>query len=153
MTAAGAPDQLAAVRVRHLTHPPLDASLRCRIAPAPSGDLHVGNVRTALYNWALARRHGGTFVLRVEDTDRSRVSDEAFAAAQDVLRWMGLDWDEGPGVGGPYEPYRQSERLAWYAEAADELERTGAAYPVLLHPGRARAAARPGASGRTTTRL
>ncbi|MGZ4619527.1 MAG: glutamate--tRNA ligase [Frankiaceae bacterium] len=134
MTAAGAPDQLAAVRVRHLTHPPLDASLRCRIAPAPSGDLHVGNVRTALYNWALARRHGGTFVLRVEDTDRSRVSDEAFAAAQDVLRWMGLDWDEGPGVGGLYEPYRQSERLAWYAEAADELERTGAAYRCYCTP-------------------
>jgi glutamyl-tRNA synthetase len=134
MTAAGHPEQLAPVRVRHLAHPPLDASMRCRIAPAPSGDLHVGNIRTALYNWALSRRHAGTFVLRVEDTDRSRVSDEAFAAAQDILRWMGLDWDEGPGVGGPFAPYRQSERLAWYGEAGDELERTRAAYRCFCTP-------------------
>src|SRR3954451_14340960 len=91
--------------------------MRFRFAPAPSGDLHVGNIRTALYSWALARRHGGTFLLRVEDTDRSRVTDDAYAAALDVLRWMGIDYDEGPDVGGPYQPYRQSERLAVYAEA------------------------------------
>jgi glutamyl-tRNA synthetase len=136
--------------VRHVRQPPLDASLRCRIAPAPSGDLHVGNVRTALYNWALARRHGGTFLLRVEDTDRSRVSDAASAAVQDVLRWLGLDWDEGPGVGGPHAPYRQSERLAVYADAAARLRAAGAAYPCYCTPAeladrreRARREARP----------
>src|SRR6202042_3132852 len=86
------------VAVRHLSAPPMDASMRTRFAPAPSGDLHVGNVRTALFSWALARRHGGTFLLRVEDTDRSRVSDEAYAAALEILQWIGIHWDEGPNV-------------------------------------------------------
>jgi glutamyl-tRNA synthetase len=116
------------VAVRHLSAPPLDDTMRTRFAPAPSGDLHVGNIRTALYSWSLARRHHGTFLLRVEDTDRSRVSDEAFEAALDVLRWMGIDYDEGPDVGGPFQPYRQSERLGVYAEAAARLEASGAAY-------------------------
>ena len=122
------------VTVRHLHAPPLDASMRTRFAPAPSGDLHVGNLRTALYSWSLARRHGGTFLLRVEDTDRSRVSDEAFAAALDVLRWMGIDYDEGPDVGGPHAPYRQSERLDVYADAARRLAAEGAAYPCYCTP-------------------
>ena len=124
----------ARVSVRHLAAPPLDGGMRTRFAPAPSGDLHVGNIRTALYSWSLARRHGGTFLLRVEDTDRSRVSDEAFAAALDVLRWMGIDYDEGPELGGPHEPYRQSERLAVYAEAATRLESDGAAYRCYCTP-------------------
>ena len=124
----------APVTVRHLAIPAMDATMRTRFAPAPSGDLHVGNVRTALFSWALARRHGGTFILRVEDTDRSRVSDEAYAAALDVLRWMGVDWDEGPEVGGPYAPYRQSERLAIYAEAAAKLQASGAAYTCYCTP-------------------
>jgi glutamyl-tRNA synthetase len=124
----------APVTVRHLAVPPMDASMRTRFAPAPSGDLHVGNVRTALFSWALARRHGGTFILRVEDTDRSRVSDAAYAAALDVLRWMGVDWDEGPEVGGPYAPYRQSERLQIYADAAARLRKSGAAYPCYCTP-------------------
>jgi glutamyl-tRNA synthetase len=122
------------VTVRHLDSPPLDAAMRTRFAPAPSGDLHVGNIRTALYSWSLARRHGGTFLLRVEDTDRSRVSDEAFAAALDVLGWMGIDYDEGPGIGGPHAPYRQSERLDVYAEAAARLESDGAAYRCYCTP-------------------
>jgi glutamyl-tRNA synthetase len=122
------------VTVRHLAAPPLDTTMRTRFAPAPSGDLHVGNIRTALYSWSLARRHGGTFLLRVEDTDRSRVSDEAFEAALDVLQWMGIDYDEGPGVGGPFAPYRQSERLDVYAEAADRLRNSGAAYPCYCTP-------------------
>jgi glutamyl-tRNA synthetase len=122
------------VAVRHLVSPPLDASMRTRFAPAPSGDLHVGNVRTALYSWSLARRHGGTFLLRVEDTDRSRVTDEAYAAALDVLRWMGIDYDEGPDVGGPHAPYRQSERLDVYADAARRLRESGAAYPCYCTP-------------------
>ncbi len=140
----------APVAVRHLAAPPMDASMRTRFAPAPSGDLHVGNVRTALFSWALARRHGGTFLLRVEDTDRSRVSDEAYAAALDVLRWMGVDWDEGPEVGGPDAPYRQSERLDKYAEAAARLKASGAVYPCYCTPAelaerreQARAANRP----------
>ena len=107
---------------------------RVRFAPAPSGDLHVGTVRTALYNWLLARRHGGSFIFRVEDTDASRATDEAFHAAQDVLHWLGLDWDEGPGIGGPYAPYRQSERLAIYAEAATELIDNGQAYHCYCTP-------------------
>ena len=122
------------VAVRHLSAPPLGPSMRTRFAPAPSGDLHVGNVRTALFSWALARRHGGTFLLRVEDTDRSRVSDEAYEAALDVLKWIGIDWDEGPEVGGPFAPYRQSERLPLYAEAAAKLKASGAAYPCYCTP-------------------
>jgi glutamyl-tRNA synthetase len=122
------------VSVRHLAAPPLDAAMRTRFAPAPSGDLHVGNVRTALYSWSLARRHGGTFLLRVEDTDRSRVSDEAFEAALDVLRWIGIDYDEGPDVGGPHAPYRQSERLDVYTDAAHRLESDGAAYRCYCTP-------------------
>lgn len=118
--------------------------VRVRFAPAPSGDLHVGNVRTALYNWAFARHRGGAFVFRVEDTDRSRATDEAYAAALDVLRWLGLDWDEGPGVGGPYAPYRQSDRLDIYAGIVAQLLEQGAAYPCYcsreeLEAGNARA--------------
>src|SRR5580693_1952698 len=93
-------------------------SVRVRFAPSPSGDLHVGNIRTALYDWAFARRTGGTFVLRIEDTDKTRVTQEYIDSALDTLRWLGLDWDEGPVVGGPYGPYLQSERLGTYAEWA-----------------------------------
>jgi glutamyl-tRNA synthetase len=118
----------APVVVRHLASPPMDETMRTRFAPAPSGDLHVGNVRTALFSFALARGHGGTFLLRVEDTDRSRVSDEAYLAAVDVLHWIGIDWDEGPEIGGPFAPYRQSERLEVYAAAASKLQESGAAY-------------------------
>lgn len=113
--------------------------VRVRFAPAPSGDLHVGNVRTALYNWAFARRHRdvrhrGVFVLRIEDTDRSRATEAAYQAALDVLRWLGLDWDEGPGRGGPHAPYRQSERLELYAEALRRLVAQGDAYPCYCTP-------------------
>lgn len=103
-------------------------TVRVRMAPAPSGSLHIGNVRTALFNWLFARHSGGTFVLRVEDTDRSRVAPEHYDAIQEDLRWIGLDWDEGPGVGGPYEPYRQSERLDLYQEAVDRMHQANAAY-------------------------
>ncbi|MDQ6651077.1 MAG: glutamate--tRNA ligase [Actinomycetota bacterium] len=106
-----------------------DRPVRVRFAPAPSGDLHVGNVRTALYNWAFARGQGGSFVFRVEDTDRSRVTDESYSAALDVLRWLALDWDEGPEKGGPHAPYRQSERLEIYARVAAQLQEQGAVYP------------------------
>jgi glutamyl-tRNA synthetase len=95
--------------------------VRVRFAPAPSGSLHVGNARTALFNWLFAKHHGGEFILRIEDTDRSRVSDEYIDRVLDELRWLGLQWDEGPDVGGPYAPYRQSERMESYRQSADAL--------------------------------
>ncbi len=103
-------------------------TVRTRIAPAPSGSIHVGNARTALYNWLLARRNGGVFVLRVEDTDQSRVSQDAFDAVIEDLRWLGLGWDEGPGAGGAYGPYRQSERSDRYRAVAAALEEEGHVY-------------------------
>lgn len=102
--------------------------VRTRIAPAPSGSIHVGNARTALYNWLFARQNGGTFVLRVEDTDKKRATDEAYEAVLEDLRWLGLEWDEGPEVGGPFGPYRQSERMDRYAAAAEDLLAKGHAY-------------------------
>ncbi len=106
----------------------MTTTVRCRFAPAPSGSLHVGNVRSALFSWLWARHHDGTFILRVEDTDTSRVTEEAFRGVLGDLRWLGLDWDEGPEVGGPHGPYRQSERLAIYRDMADRLLAAGAAY-------------------------
>jgi nondiscriminating glutamyl-tRNA synthetase len=95
--------------------------MRLRFAPSPTGQLHVGNARTALFNWLLARGRGGTFVLRIEDTDAERSTGESEDSILDDLRWLGLGWDEGPGVGGDYGPYRQSERLDTYARYAGEL--------------------------------
>jgi glutamyl-tRNA synthetase len=108
--------------------------VRTRFAPAPSGDLHVGNVRTGLFSWAVARQAGGKFVYRIEDTDATRATDEAFHAAVDVLRWLGLDWDEGPVVGGPAAPYRQSERFDVYAGVVAQLQESGHAYPCYCTP-------------------
>ena len=85
--------------------------LRVRFAPSPTGHLHVGNVRTALFNWLLARGHDGVFILRIEDTDAERSTVESDQAIVEDLHWLGLDWDEGPDLGGPHSPYRQSERL------------------------------------------
>lgn len=103
-------------------------TVRTRIAPAPSGSIHVGNARTALYNWLFARQQDGVFVLRVEDTDKSRVTAESLDAVIEDLRWLGLDWDEGPGVGGPFAPYRQSERSDRYRAAVADLEEAGHVY-------------------------
>jgi glutamyl-tRNA synthetase/nondiscriminating glutamyl-tRNA synthetase len=108
--------------------------MRVRFAPSPSGHLHVGNARTALFNWLLARRHGGAFVLRIEDTDAERSTAESERSILDDLRWLGLDWDEGPDLGGPHGPYRQSERLALYASTAGELLARGAAYYCFCTP-------------------
>jgi glutamyl-tRNA synthetase len=105
-----------------------DGQVRVRFAPSPSGDLHVGNIRTAIYDWAFARATGGTFVLRIEDTDASRVKPEYIASAQETLRWLGLDWDEGPGAGGPFGPYQQSERLGIYADWVTRFLAEGHAY-------------------------
>ena len=113
--------------------PPAGGRVRVRFAPSPSGDLHVGNIRTALYDWAFARHTGGTFVLRIEDTDQSRVTSAYIASALDTLRWLGLEWDEGPEAGGPYGPYLQSERIGSYADWVARLLADGHAY-LLLHP-------------------
>jgi glutamyl-tRNA synthetase len=101
---------------------------RLRFAPSPTGYLHVGGARTALFNWLYARRHGGVFVLRIEDTDVERSSDAMVTGILDGLRWLGLDWDEGPGIGGPHAPYFQSQRLDKYRAAAERLLAAGAAF-------------------------
>ena len=102
--------------------------MRVRFAPSPTGALHVGNVRTAIFNWLLARGSGGTFVLRIEDTDVERSTRESEASMIDDLRWLGLDWDEGPDIGGAHGPYRDSERLHLYQSYAIELLNSGGAY-------------------------
>ncbi|MGA1117507.1 MAG: glutamate--tRNA ligase [Candidatus Nanopelagicaceae bacterium] len=102
--------------------------VRTRFAPSPTGDLHVGNIRTALFDWAYARHTGGKLIFRIEDTDRERVTEEYIARAIDTLRWLGLNWDEGPEVEGPYGPYLQSKRLDIYTEWAETFLRNGDAY-------------------------
>ncbi|GAA3523665.1 glutamate--tRNA ligase [Nocardioides daeguensis] len=102
--------------------------VRVRMAPSPTGSPHVGMIRTALFNWAFARHHGGTFVFRIEDTDKERSTDESLDAILDLMRWLGLDWDEGPGVGGPFAPYRQSERSDLYADALARLKESSFTY-------------------------
>ena len=102
--------------------------VRVRVAPSPTGDPHVGTAYQALFNYAFARRHDGQFILRIEDTDRARSTRESEQAIVDSLRWLGLTWDEGPDVGGPYAPYRQSERLSTYRQHVEELLEAGHAY-------------------------
>src|SRR5512145_2188842 len=100
---------------------------RLRFAPSPTGYLHVGGARTALFNWLFARRHAGTFILRIEDTDAERSSDEMVAGILESMRWLGLTWDEGPGVGGPHTPYFQSQRFTRHREFAGQLLASGRA--------------------------
>ena len=102
--------------------------VRVRMAPSPTGSPHVGLVRTALFNWAFARHHGGQFVFRIEDTDKERSTDESLASIIDLMRWLGLDWDEGPEVGGPHAPYFQSQRGDIYADALARLQGSGRVY-------------------------
>jgi len=112
-------------------------AVRLRFAPSPTGQLHIGGARTALFNWAYARRLGGTFVLRIEDTDPTRSKPEYETALIDGLRWLGLTWDEGPGVDGPHGPYRQSERRARHDELAARLLADGHAYRDFSPPPKA----------------
>jgi glutamyl-tRNA synthetase len=98
------------------------------MAPSPTGSPHVGLVRTALYNWAFARHHGGTFVFRIEDTDAARNTEESYQSIIDLMRWLKLDWDEGPEVGGPHGPYRQSERADIYQDVLGKLRETSYTY-------------------------
>jgi glutamyl-tRNA synthetase len=107
---------------------------RVRFAPSPTGYLHVGGARTALFNWLYARRHGGVFVLRIEDTDMERSSADMVTAIFESMKWLGLLWDEGPGVGGPHAPYFQTERLDKYRSAGAELVASGHAYRCFCNP-------------------
>ena len=104
------------------------SQVRVRFAPSPTGFFHIGSARTALFNWLYARHTGGTFVLRIEDTDKERNTDEALRVLLDGMRWMGMDWDEGPEVGGAYGPYFQSERQAVYDEYLQKLKDAGRTY-------------------------
>ncbi len=106
----------------------MTSNVRVRMAPSPTGSPHVGLVRTALYNWAFARHHGGTFVFRIEDTDTARNTEESYNSIIELMRWLGLDWDEGPEVGGPHAPYRQSERSDLYADALARLRASSYTY-------------------------
>lgn len=104
------------------------SGVRVRFAPSPTGYLHIGGVRTALYSWLWARQNDGAFILRIEDTDKERSTDESIQIVLDSMRWLGLDWDEGPDVGGDHGPYVQSERLDIYADHAEKLIQSGQAY-------------------------
>jgi glutamyl-tRNA synthetase len=108
--------------------------IRTRFAPSPTGYLHIGGVRTALFNWLFAKGQGGQFILRIDDTDAQRNVDEALAPILHGLRWLGLDWDEGPEVGGPHAPYYQSQRLEKYQAAVEQLLAAGAAYRDFARP-------------------
>src|SRR5512136_3360683 len=108
--------------------------VRTRFAPSPTGFLHIGGVRTALFNWLFTRHHGGQFILRIDDTDQERNVAEALAPILHGLRWLGIDWDEGPDVGGPYAPYYQSQRSARYQEAVERLLAGGHAYRDYATP-------------------
>jgi glutamyl-tRNA synthetase len=105
-----------------------EKDIRVRFCPSPTGNPHVGLMRTCLYNWAFARHHGGTFVFRIEDTDAARDSQESYEMLLDTLRWFGMDWDEGPEVGGPHGPYRQSERREIYRDVIARLLESGHLY-------------------------
>jgi len=112
----------------------MPTDIRVRMAPAPTGRLHIGTARTTLYNWLFARHHQGTFVLRIEDSDQQRSSQENMENILEALRWLGVDWDEGPEVGGPCGPYLQSQKLPRYQEVAKQLRDQGIAYPCFCTP-------------------
>ena len=109
-------------------------TVRTRFAPSPTGQLHLGGVRTALFNWIFSRQHGGQFILRIDDTDQQRNLQEALEPILDGFRWLGIDWDEGPEVGGPHAPYFQSQRADRHRQAVSRLLEVGAAYRDFAHP-------------------
>lgn len=109
----------------------MSKQVRVRFAPSPTGHLHVGGARTALFNWLFARNRGGAFILRIEDTDKERSTEESYRGIVGAMRWLGLDWDEGPEVGGEWGPYSQSERRDGYRESAEKLRAEGKAYPCF----------------------
>ena len=111
-----------------------DRPVRVRFAPSPTGKLHIGGARTAIYNWAFARANHGTFILRIDDTDPARSTEENTQVILRAMKWLGLDWDEGPDIGGPFGPYKQMERLDIYHAAAERLLAEGRAYPCVCTP-------------------
>ncbi len=114
----------------------MDKEVRVRFAPSPTGEPHIGNIRTVVFNWLFARHTGGKFIIRIEDTDRTRYQPETVDVITDSLKWLKVDWDEGPGVGGPFGPYTQSERIHLYKEGAEELIAKGKAYRCNCSPER-----------------
>jgi len=126
--------------------------VRTRFAPSPTGRLHLGNVRAAVFNWLFARRHGGAFVLRIEDTDVERNVEGGEGGILEDLRWLGLQWDEGPDIGGPYAPYRQSERARLHHRAVEALVEAGRAYPCYCTEEELEADAETGKEGREVKR-
>ena len=107
------------------------ARVRVRFAPSPTGRLHVGGARTAIYNWAFARAMGGDFILRIEDTDPERSTEENVQVILNAMKWLGLDWDEGPEVGGQAGPYFQTQRMDTYAAALERMKERGSVYPCF----------------------
>ncbi|MDP3487276.1 MAG: glutamate--tRNA ligase family protein, partial [Bacillota bacterium] len=105
------------------------SKIRVRFAPSPTGHIHVGNIHTTLFNWLFCRHYGGTFVLRLEDTDLARSEKRYEEIIYEEMQWLGLNWDEGPDIGGPFAPYRQTERLDIYEQYADSLLKAGKCYP------------------------
>src|SRR5690625_1916818 len=128
-------------------------AVRVRFCPSPTGTPHVWLIRTALFNWAYARRTGGTLVFRIEDTDAARDSEESYHQLLDAMRWLGLDWDEGVEVGGPHEPYRQSQRMDIYADVAKRLLEAGHAYESFSTPEEVEERHRAAGRDRKSTRL
>ncbi len=135
----------------NIKHSPM--TVRTRFAPSPTGYLHIGGVRTALFNWLFARQHGGQFLLRIDDTDQQRNVEAALAPILHGFRWLGLDWDEGPEVGGPFGPYYQSQRGALYQEAVEALLATGHAYRDFATPEELEAERRRCSEGRPPVHL
>ena len=119
------------------------ADVRVRFCPSPTGTPHVGLIRTALFNWAYARHHGGAMVFRIEDTDATRDSEESYDQLLEALRWLGLDWDEGVEVGGPHGPYRLSQRTDVYSDVIDKLVEAGYALSPSPPPRRSKSATAP----------
>jgi glutamyl-tRNA synthetase len=131
--------------------PAMTATVRVRFAPSPTGKVHAGNIHTAIFDYLLARHTGGTFILRIEDTDVERKEEGAVEHMMEALKWLGLDWDEGPGVGGPYAPYYQSQRLPLYQEAAEKLVAQGNAYYCYCSPERLEAMRKEQLAGNQST--
>ncbi len=128
------------------------SDVRVRFAPSPTGKLHIGGARTAIYNWAFARANGGTFILRIDDTDPTRSTDENTQIILRAMRWLGLDRDEGPEVGGDFGPDAQTERLDLYKHAAQKLWDEGKAYPCFCTKEQLEATVRPRRSARIPSR-
>ncbi len=126
--------------------------VRVRFAPSPTGKIHAGNIHTAVFDYLFARHTGGKFILRIEDTDTTRKEEGAVELVMEAMRWLGLNWDEGPDIGGPYAPYVQSQRLHLYQEAAERLVAQGNAYYCHCSPERLEADAE-GAGGAQIIRI